>query len=383
MDSAVRRRSALSVRVGPVGAFALLLSLVTLLAVPVFLAQGESRVDLLFRLGTAVLWYAAPVGVLVAQADMAARAATGPVLLLLAVQLPLTVVPVLMGGWTWHAVLALAVASTLVAARTVTGVFRALLLLFAGVVLTLLPMSLLFAYPVGPRWFLYWLSSHMVVVGATLLLFRAPRWDAAGKGAPSAVTAPEVESVRGVDGRLPVDLHDLLGGTLTAITLKGEVIRRMGPDHPDLAEEARGLADLARDARAEVRAAAASSWSWGLRAEVERVRSVLADAGVELSVGIERYGLPEEVDRGFALIVREAVTNALVHGQATEVEISLARVEGWIVLSVADDGVPVTGEIVPGTGLRSVEERCARLGGEMRAEADQGGRFTLTCRVPE
>ncbi|MEU3230993.1 hypothetical protein ACIQFP_16020 [Nocardiopsis alba] len=52
-------------------------------------------------------------------------------------------------------------------------------------------------------------------------------------------------------------------------------------------------------------------------------------------------------------------------------------------LSVADDGVPVTGEIVPGTGLRSVEERCARLGGEMRAEADQGGRFTLTCRVPE
>lgn len=54
----------------------------------------------------------------------------------------------------------------------------------------------------------------------------------------------------------------------------------------------------------------------------------------------------------------------------------------WIVLSVADDGAPVTGEIVPGTGLRSIAERCARLGGEMRVEADQGGRFTLTCRVP-
>ncbi|WP_159068805.1 sensor histidine kinase [Nocardiopsis alba] len=51
-------------------------------------------------------------------------------------------------------------------------------------------------------------------------------------------------------------------------------------------------------------------------------------------------------------------------------------------LSVADDGAPVTGEIVPGTGLRSIAERCARLGGEMRVEADQGGRFTLTCRVP-
>ncbi|AFR10638.1 hypothetical protein VSQ78_14540 [Nocardiopsis alba] len=44
-------------------------------------------------------------------------------------------------------------------------------------------------------------------------------------------------------------------------------------------------------------------------------------------------------------------------------------------LSVADDGAPVT-------GLRSIAERCARLGGEMRVEADQGGRFTLTCRVP-
>ncbi|MFE1076981.1 sensor histidine kinase [Nocardiopsis alba] len=358
------------------------MSLVTLLAVPVFLAQGESRVDLLFRLGTAVLWYAAPVGVLVAQAGMAARGATGPALLMLAVQLPLTVLPVLMGGWTWHAVLALAVASTLVAARMVTGVFRALLFLFAGVVLTLLPMSLLLAYPVGPRWFLYWLASHVVVVGSTLLLFRAPRWDAAGKGAPSAVTASEVESVREGDGRFPVDLHDILGGTLTAITLKGEVIRRMGPDHPDLAEEARGLADLARDARAEVRAAAASSWSGGLRAEVERVRAVLADAGVDLRVEIERYGLPEEVDREFALIVREAVTNALVHGRATEVEISLVRVEGWIVLSVADDGAPVTGEIVPGTGLRSIAERCARLGGQMGVEVDQGGRFTLTCHVP-
>ncbi|WP_326337749.1 hypothetical protein [Nocardiopsis sp. LDBS1602] len=52
-------------------------------------------------------------------------------------------------------------------------------------------------------------------------------------------------------------------------------------------------------------------------------------------------------------------------------------------LSVADDGAPVTGEIVPGTGLRSIAERCACLGGEMRVEADQGGRFTLTCRVPE
>ncbi|MEU3229769.1 hypothetical protein ACIQFP_16585 [Nocardiopsis alba] len=100
-----------------------------------------------------------------------------------------------------------------------------------------------------------------------------------------------------------MDLHAFLGGTLTAITLKGKVIRRMGPDHPDLAEEARGLADLARDARAEVRA--------------------------------------------------------------------------------ADDGVPVTGEITSGTGLRSIAERCARLGGQMRVEADQGGRFTLTCRVPE
>ncbi|MET9795159.1 hypothetical protein [Nocardiopsis alba] len=52
-------------------------------------------------------------------------------------------------------------------------------------------------------------------------------------------------------------------------------------------------------------------------------------------------------------------------------------------LSVADDGVPVTGEIVPGTGLKSIAERCARLSGQMRVEADQGGRFTLTCRVPE
>ncbi len=52
-------------------------------------------------------------------------------------------------------------------------------------------------------------------------------------------------------------------------------------------------------------------------------------------------------------------------------------------LSVFSQGVPVTGEIVPGTGLRSVKERCARLSGQMRVEADQGGRFTLTCRVPE
>jgi two-component system sensor histidine kinase DesK len=376
MDTAARRRRTIPVRVGPVTAFGVLLVLLVTLGVPLLLGD-TTGLRLLYDLAFVAFWYTPLVGIHLAQVHSVSRAPKGSTQYWLLLVQGLVAVPLLLfGGWPWHAVTGLLAASVLVTARASSGLSKVFLLLFAGVFLTLLPLTLLLAYPAGAFRILYWLAVHLTVVGSVLalshLLVSADRTS----GEERAQSTEEPRS-------LATDLHDILGGTLTAITLKGEIIQRMGSGHPDLEEETRSLVDLARSARSEIRAAAASTWNTTFAAEKERVAALLADAAVDLSADIGPCQLPERVDRVLALILRESVTNALAHSEVNSVDLSLEQVDGWVTLVVGNDGAPHPGEgIVLGTGLRSIAERCGEIGGYTHAGAMSGGRFRVFCRLP-
>ncbi len=187
--------------------------------------------------------------------------------------------------------------------------------------------------------------------------------------------------------RLARDLHDLLGHSLSLITLKSELAGRMLPEHPEKA--ARQVADIeqvSRQAMVDVREAVTGYRRPRLAAELAGVQVALAAAGVTTHVPAEPDldGVPEESESALAWALREAVTNVVRHSGAGRCTVDVVRrqtLDGPVVeLSVEDNGSggPGTG---PGNGLTGLTERLEKAGGTLEAGRTRHG-FRLVARVP-
>ncbi|WP_435111010.1 sensor histidine kinase [Nocardiopsis synnemataformans] len=307
---------------------------------------------------------------------------------LLGAQAVLTVLLVA-DGWLWHGTTGLLAGAVLSALRPGAGVPVASALTAAvPVVSWLLALS--------PEQLAHWLACHTGVgLGAWVLVRLVSLVRLQWRGHREAVqNARERERAQIASG-----LHDVLGRTLVAIALKGEAVHGLveragrsqtgpgsqtGPEPwSELRRQVRGLVDLVRDARADVRSAVASSWSTTLVEEVALAGMVLADASVDWSADVRAEEVPPGAEWVLAAALREAVTNALVHSRATRVRLSVGVADGCAVLRVANDGAdPEAVPVVYGTGLRGVAARCFSVGGRAGTEVDPEGWFVLTCRVP-
>ncbi|MCX6852569.1 MAG: ATP-binding protein, partial [Verrucomicrobia bacterium] len=83
-------------------------------------------------------------------------------------------------------------------------------------------------------------------------------------------------------------------------------------------------------------------------------------------------------------IAQEAVSNAVKHGQASRVDIHLARQSGNIVLHVRDNGVGIPDSPAKGTGmgLLTMSHRAQMIGGTLKIEPRTGGGTQVICSVP-
>jgi two-component system sensor histidine kinase DesK len=174
--------------------------------------------------------------------------------------------------------------------------------------------------------------------------------------------------------RIARDLHDLLGHTLSLITLKAELAGKLLAAAPERAAgEIRDVERISRDALREVRDAVAGYRSEGLAAELARARLVLEAAAVRPEYFTMPVELPPQTEAALALAVREAVTNVVRHAGAATCSITLEPRGDSVVLEVADDGHGgareradgETGARGGGTGLRSMRERLSGLGGRL------------------
>src|SRR3954447_3195254 len=171
--------------------------------------------------------------------------------------------------------------------------------------------------------------------------------------------------------RIARDLHDLLGHTLSLITLKAELAGKLVEKDPERAgREIREVERISREALREVRTAVAGYRSEGLQAEMGRARLALESAGV----GLEYFTQPVELDSGaetvLALAMREAVTNVIRHAGARACRIALEQTAEETRLEVSDDG---RGGAAPeGIGLASMRERVEGLGGRLERRAETG-----------
>ncbi|MFF6779103.1 sensor histidine kinase [Streptomyces sp. NPDC012637] len=186
--------------------------------------------------------------------------------------------------------------------------------------------------------------------------------------------------------RFARDLHDLLGYSLSAITLKCELIHRLTPVNPERArEEVESVLGVARQALADVRLVASGYRDMSLAAEAESVAEVMAAADVETKVDVDCGRLHPLVDTVLATALREGVTNMLRHSKVQSCVVTV-RIEGEAVrLDLVNDGVVAQDRPDSpdrGSGLGNLRTRLAAIGGEMRTGVLTGNRFRLTAIAP-
>lgn len=190
--------------------------------------------------------------------------------------------------------------------------------------------------------------------------------------------------------RLARDLHDLLGHSLSLITLKSELAGRMLPDHPEqAAAQVADIEQVSRQALVDVRSAVTGYRRPTLPGELAGARTALAAAGIAAAVPAEPpEGLPEESEEVLAWALREAVTNVVRHSGAHSCEVTLAprqTLGGRVLeLTVSDDGRGASGT-APGNGLTGIAERLATVDGTLATRVTNtrsGKGFTITLSVP-
>ncbi len=183
--------------------------------------------------------------------------------------------------------------------------------------------------------------------------------------------------------RISRDLHDLLGHTLSLITLKAELAGKLaGRDIEACKQEIGDIERCARNALAEVRSAVSGYRLTGFTHEVATARASLAAAGIELDAELAPLTLPAAAENVMALALREAVTNIIRHAGASRCQVSLALEGGTILFRIADNGALKDGgqAIRKGNGLIGMQERVGAIGGQLALRVGQG--LALELRLP-
>lgn len=180
--------------------------------------------------------------------------------------------------------------------------------------------------------------------------------------------------------RIARDLHDVLGHTLSAITVKSQLAARLADRDPGrAAEEIRDVEQISRQALQEVRSAVAGYRAESLAGEIDNARRVLEAAGVELRHNLDESEIPPlgPIQEGvLALALREAVTNILRHAEAKQCVIRFAVDGEQVRLEIEDDG---SGSNQPeGMGLAGMRERVASLGGRLERRSQDGTQLIIS-----
>jgi two-component system, NarL family, sensor histidine kinase DesK len=196
--------------------------------------------------------------------------------------------------------------------------------------------------------------------------------------------------------RLARDLHDLLGHSLSLITLKSELAGRMLPEKPeDAAKQVADIEQVSRQALVDVREAVSGYRRPTLGVELAGARTTLRTAGVEAAIApaLDRPvqesfpGLGAEEEGALAWALREAITNVVRHSGARRCELVLDEVweadeTRYLRLEVADDGRGPGRGHHAGNGLGGLEERLVLSGGRLRTGPSQQGGFSVQAYVP-
>jgi len=194
--------------------------------------------------------------------------------------------------------------------------------------------------------------------------------------------------------RIARELHDVVGHSVSVMTVQASGVRRLLRPDQDREREALLIVErTGREALAEMRrmvgvlrrpeeapALAPQPSLDHLGRLVEQARE--AGLPVELSIEGDAIQLPAGVDLTAYRLVQEGLTNVVKHAQATRAEVLVNYGESYLEVTVTDNGSGVGNGDGGGHGLVGIRERVSVYGGELDAGPQPGGGYRLRAKLP-
>ena len=178
--------------------------------------------------------------------------------------------------------------------------------------------------------------------------------------------------------RFSRDMHDVLGHSLTVVTVKSELARRLIPSDPARAEEE--LADierLTRSALADLRAAVAGYREMSLSTELAAAQAGLAAADIQAHLPRNGEEVAPDLRELFGWVLREGVTNVIRHSRSQNCWVRV----GPDSLEIEDDGRgPAAAGQAP-VGASGIERQGSGIAG-LTARAEASGATVSVAQGP-
>ncbi len=194
--------------------------------------------------------------------------------------------------------------------------------------------------------------------------------------------------------RIARELHDIVGHSVSVMTVQASAVRRLLREDQEREREALiTVEETGRAALAEMRRlvgvlrrpedAPALAPQPSLE-HVDKLVQQTREAGLptRLTVEGDASPLPAGIDLTAYRVVQEGLTNALKHSRATQAEVHVRYADGSVELVVRDDGNGDGKGDGGGHGLVGMRERVAVIGGELAAGPRSKGGYELRARLP-
>jgi signal transduction histidine kinase len=194
--------------------------------------------------------------------------------------------------------------------------------------------------------------------------------------------------------RIARELHDVVGHSVSVMTVQASAVRRLlEPDQDKEREALLVVEQTGREALAEMRRMVGvlrrpdEAPALAPQPSLEHIEKLVAhtrETGLPVELRIE--GTPAELPAGIDTtayrIVQEALTNAVKHARASKAEVVVRYENGRVELTVSDDGRGGGDGGGSGHGLVGMRERVSVYGGELDAGPQAGGGFRLRATLP-
>ncbi|MGH8775334.1 MAG: sensor histidine kinase [Jiangellaceae bacterium] len=269
----------------------------------------------------------------------------------------------------------------------------------AAVAVTLVPLVVYAVVDDEPWW---WLVGALgwplaAVLFGELSRSRRAVMDSYRRRAVRAEADREAEAERRVAQerlRIARDLHDLLGHTVSLMTVQASVAADKFDRSPERSRaaiehiraagrqatsEVRATVELLRNDPDELALAPTPAIS-----DVDALAASTARVGLEVDCTVAADAVDVDPLVGLTVyrIVQESLTNVIRHADAGQVSVRIDRRDGVVTCVVADDGTACHGRVVAGNGLRGMVERVGLAGGTIHYGARPGGGFEVAATLP-
>ncbi len=201
-------------------------------------------------------------------------------------------------------------------------------------------------------------------------------------------SAAQVERLATVEerNRIAGDLHDTLGHDLTGLIMQLEMAAHMQKVQPE--EAGKLVVSASESARAgltkvrQVVKALQGQDDYDIPVLIE---TFISRTGVQVDINMDAK-IPPSLTQVVYRVIQEALTNAVRHGEASQVQVDVQAQSGdWLEVTIKDNG-KAQGPIEKGFGLTNMEQRLTTVGGSLTIDGNEsnmdGKGLEVQARIP-